>query len=412
MDFLVKHLYRPMIVFGVLGISALSAEVYYGNTPDYYSSNNEGYYDDYHYAPNECGSPAPWWNRFCGNYFTKWYIDGQFIYCRACEDGLPVAITQESPLSTTSTTADAKIQDIHFSWEPSFRIGIGADLACCACWDISLYWTHFCGRGHRNICLGCVEDTLTPAWGASFDLSNLANTVAAGETSGHWCLDLDLVDIDIGRDFCLSECFSIRPFVGVRIARIDQKFRTTTFFEVVAQQRAQAADPEARDIVRLKSLFEGAGIHLGLSGEWALGCGLSIYGEGAGSLLYGRYRIHANEAAIFGTTTGGLGTAGNANNNFLFETSDRFCKCQGIADAAIGLRWRHCVCNRLLTLQLGWEQHLFLNQNRFDDLVLNSNFVNNNANGDVIVNPGNHGFQQTRGDLCIHGVVFGAKLEF
>lgn len=451
MNFL-KSLRYPFFVISMLAFGHANANGYYDypqglpNNDSYayygeheYSQNDDGYasYGQQDCCPvNSCGSNW-FWSNCC---LSNLYVDGEYLYWRATEDGLPVAISEGSPLSLTeATTARSKIHDMHFDWDSGFRIGIGANLSCCECVDFSAYWTHFCGHGSRNIRASVEDPILNPAWGANFSQSGVLLISSSGvdKVSSNWHMNLDLVDLTAARHICILSCLSIKPYIGVRIARIEQKFRIHSESAGVTsggipstagangmlqrelldlyQQTAQVARANSTERVLLKSVFEGAGLRFGLGLDWNLGCGFSIYGDGAYSIVYGRFRIHAKEVAMLGSGGGIASLSQKLGSvdpiNFEFATKDKFCKCQGILDGAIGLRWRHCFCNIPFTLQAGWEQHLFFNQNRFDDLTFAD--VNSGQQiGGTVASQGSNGFQLTRGDLCVHGLVLSAAVEF
>src|SRR6185436_20647961 len=86
-------------------------------------------------------------------------------------------------------------RDPRFEWNPGFRIGAGYEFAC-SNWDVGALWTHLDSRAHR-----CDENRF------------------------RWHVHLDVIDLLVDYQSDCNSCFVLRPYLGVRIARIDQKLR-------------------------------------------------------------------------------------------------------------------------------------------------------------------------------------------
>jgi hypothetical protein len=430
MTYSLSKIWTAMITTGVMASSLVhgfneEGNFYQGN--DNNPNHDIGYnsYQDHDNSQFDCGA-----SRGC---FANYWFDGEVLYLKACEDGLPVATTLTPELNFDGARASKhRIENLHFDWDVGFRIGVGANINCCDCWDTSVYWTHFYGRAHRDANNLEVAD-LEPAFGAFFEQARSSNTIdLASQIESHWHLNLDLIDFDLGRTFCVTSCLALRPHVGVRYGRIDQKFhidstdafRTGPISTRPGDFNASAATAIAGSHeVHLKNRFEGAGLRLGLDSIWSLGYGFSIYGNTAASLLYGRFHVNTHEVALFpgpsqaqaGGVNLGAGQLTGDPIAFVFEQHDRFSSTQGITECALGLRWQHCFCNNtLVTFQVGWEHHFFFDQNRFDDIVFSSDAPINDGEvvGGIAAVSGNRGIQFNRGDLSVQGVTFALLFDF
>lgn len=322
-----------------------------------------------------------------------WNITIEGLYWKACEDGIAYGTQTEIDeiVVDQPVTIHSKIKTPHFDWDWGFRLGGEYELPC-DCWGIALYWTHFQSRAHarhRDVPEPGVS-FFTPGWGAtSF---NGLGTNAIADTNAHLKLHVDIFDVQLGRHYCLSPCLTIRPHLGIRAAWINQKYRIHNFSVNEAGERTLVQN------VRLRSDFEGVGLHGGVDTLWDLGCGFGLYGSAGVSGLYGRFDNNSSDFYTFftGTTT-----------EFNVHQKDHFCGCRAFTDAALGLSWKTSFCNDSIAVvfRLGWEHHLFINQNEFED------FVQLNADPSVVVGE-NKNVQFHRGDLCLQGLTFGAKIEF
>ena len=111
----------------------------------------------------------------------------------------------------------------------------------------------------------------------------------------------------------------------------------------------------------MSSKYDGAGLVAGLDSEWDIACGFSVYADVSAALLYGQFRsssrqISRVEDEVFGDV----------------KLHDRFNACVPVTDLALGLRWKpvfECFCTPISPIvDLGWEQHVFFDQNRFIDM--------------------------------------------
>ncbi|MBA3957848.1 MAG: hypothetical protein H0X51_05585 [Parachlamydiaceae bacterium] len=339
----------------------------------------------------------------CGSTGGDLYFTAEALILKACEDGLAygTAVSSSSNSATGLTEIETRVKNVHPKWNVGFRLGLGYTLPC-DCWGLALYWTHFNthAKSHfdRNFSSTTVGTTTTtnyfvPAYGnTNFNNGDSSNI---DFTEARWKLRLDVVDIELGRPVCISQCLTIRPHIGVRAAWINQSYNIENGVHLITTD----AETVVQDI-RLKANYQGVGLRGGLDTQWDLGCGMSLYGTAAASVLYGNFDVESDN---FYTLTAGAATSFDA------EQKDDFCACRAVTDASIGLRWRQCLCNDsvALTLQVGWEHHLFFDQNKFEDFVaLDGSTTFNPAIGEV-KNP-----QVQRGDLCIKGVTISARLDF
>lgn len=251
-----------------------------------------------------------------------WWISG---------DLLCWSVRQESDLGTTRVAAqfadgvifsnvERHSSDIRFKWDLGFRVGAGYHYPCDD-WDAAIYWTHFRNDTHGHRC---------------------AN-------ASHWRLHFDTVDANLGYRYFFEPSFSIKPFLGVRYARINQKVSAHAQATFINAEATVIAVAEARN----KSEFWGAGPQLGFEADWTLGCGWSVYAGLAGDFLYGDFHVHTLdviEAAPFVT-----------NVSSLHDKVNRRTVQTGI-DGCLGIRWDiNC-----MTLQLGVEHHRYFDFDQID----------------------------------------------
>ena len=368
------------------------------------SSVNAAFFDDNCCPPADCPCPSsrPFLDP-CGN----WYLDVEGLCWEASEDGLAYATKYSrnnpgqsgSPTSGSASSSsscgsndcdykiDGRVKNIGSHWDGGFKVGIGTDLPCDG-WDTLFKWTWFRTKKHQH------EDNKDDSWLVGAYNTDCDDDYRLQEIKAKWHLNLNIFDWEIGREFCVSPCLSLRPFIGIRAAWVDQKYDIHSSFAGNPFD-ADACDNTRKDGLRMKSKFSGAGVRGGLNSEWKWGCGFSIYGDFAGSILWGKFRRNTHLNRQYTEEVAG---EDYAREYCLQQKDHTSAGCRAITDAAIGLRWKQFFdCDRIaLTFSIGWEHHCFFDQNRFE-------------NFGTCANPQP---QVERGDLYTQGVTFAARLDF
>lgn len=334
----------------------------------------------------------------CGEYFAQ--IDS--LYWTACARGLMYGSeTRHSEIvaSNTFSDFDIKIKNPHHKWDVGYRLGLGYRPHC-ECFDVAVYWINFENTAAGHFDVPCIDGGhwFTPAWGIISPL--LGGNTVNGENplncaSAHWKLRLNLIDVVIGRPFCVNSCLSLRPYIGARGAIFDQRY----LLDYRASLNGSIEDtPGVQEKFKLKTKFEGAGLRLGMETQYDIGCGFAIYGDLAGSLLWGREKI-----STYSTRRSPPSDQEFHLADFLLAEEE--CGCLAITDAAIGIRWSQCCFNKIFTLELGWEHHFFFNTSKFEKTVFNGS----NPIGFPVVNryP-----QDIHDDLSIQGLVSNLRVYF
>lgn len=255
----------------------------------------------------------------CESVCSKGFVKADFIYWRAFEGGLDACIPVESLDMATEDGAlslfRGKGRDPHFRWSPGFRLNAGYELPCRG-WDTAASWTHLQSRTHG---------------------SNRGNP-------HRWKINFDVIDVVTGYNFDSSDCFAIRPFLGLRGARIDQKLHL---------EELSLSSISSFIANRNKEKFVGIGPLIGVEADWKIGCGFKAFTSASVSWLYGNFKVRLNK---IDSTLDSLS---------LCRVSNRIAGIQAIADFVLGLRWETCFYSKIVFLQLALEHHRYFDHNRF-----------------------------------------------
>ncbi|MDN3506070.1 MAG: Lpg1974 family pore-forming outer membrane protein [Simkaniaceae bacterium] len=349
-----------------------------------------------------------------------WIINVAGLYWNAQQDGMEYAIdnhvrtpditdiaTEFPQILQLNNLVDAEYKTPDFDWDWGFKADLGYNFTCDG-WDIGIAWTWYRGKANDHIEAELDDNhTLLPLWSA---FSNIYGSVLyASDIESHWKLNLNLIDIELGREYWTSKFLSFRPFVGLRVAHIDQNF------EILhkggswsAQQTVGVSVQDAyNNEIDLENDFKGVGIRSGFDTTWNFGCGWGLYGNFAASVVYGRFSIDQDEDIRLATTP--------FDKIKVLEAKESFKASRAMLDFALGIQWSTmlCECQYGLTVQLGWEKHLFFHQNQ----LWRTNRIGDSADAVSLFaglpnNSGENVFFQRRGTLDTQGFTLSVQFEF
>lgn len=208
-----------------------------------------------------------------------WYLDGEFLWLEAKEDGLDYVRYFENTLAPTSIKSISP----HQKCNPGFRVAAGYTSGDKA-WYSDLIWTHYENRARSRYNKSPLPDG-TPFVIQTRDLLNTSVpiTVTSFEGDADWKLNYDVVDVEVGVPCCINGSFVVTPFIGAR------GFFTREYFN------SDVTIPGAIHSERANCDFYGGGGRAGVNLLWNVGSGFAFYGKAAGSLVYGRFSISGTE---------------------------------------------------------------------------------------------------------------------
>jgi hypothetical protein len=340
----------------------------------------------------KCGN-----NSCCDSFFDTLRFRADFLWWRASEDGLSLGSEELNNYFTvdedvTEYTKEFRCKKPNTKYDAGFRLGLAS--ICDNCWDIGLNWTHFHTTAHAT---GVSDFSTSPDTLLLFE-SCWEGAVGAipDQARARWTLDMDLIDLEFGHKYYVDHCFIVRPHAGLRGVRIDQGYKVFSFANRLS---GPFSIQQYESNVRAKNDFLGVGPRLGLDLEFKFGCGVSIYGQAAGGLLFGRFDTNSHEH--FDDFDNGI------DSDFRFKCSPHRVS-RAVTDLAIGLKWDHCFewCSRChpVSFAITWEHHGFFNFNSF-------NFKKGSAD------PTGSSYQVTDcsssgGDLFTQGLTVSAEIGF
>lgn len=305
------------------------------------------------------------------------WVQGDALFWDTTEDGLNVAIQTPTPTGATTGFVNGKVKNASYDWDWGFRVGVGYNLPHDG-WDVFANWTHFNTRSETN-------HTAEPGF-VFFPTQALPGPPATGldfvtVANSRIHLNMNLADLEVGREFFVSKWLILRPFGGGRGAWLHRTLKVR--YKGGDLALGQKLNDEN------KTRWRSGGIRGGLDSQFGLGSGFSFFGQMALSLLYGK------EKASFTEKNTGPGGSFALQG----DTKNSWSASRAMTDLAIGLRWDQLFGNDSIRirLQAAWEQHQLFGFNQ------NMKFVSSTVEGK---------FVQNQGDLAFSGISMQMRLDF
>lgn len=317
------------------------------------------------------------------------FIAADFLWMTAREDGLTYGEIVSSDPSDSSEVNFNSI-DTNKNWKPGFRVALGYYMTHDD-WDIQLDWLRM--HGNRQDSETTLGDNV-PAGGLDYIVPQFGmfapDSFGCASASSTWKANIDLVDLEIGRNFYVSKNLSLRPFFSVRGLAVNQKL-DNTYENLISETELS----DFTEQVNLKDDYSAFGPRIGLNGEWMFADNFSLYGNAAIAGVYGKIKVEENSWQFDETDSEELPIAGSQRNH-----KDDYFSGKAVSDLALGLRWSTKFKDDRygLSINLAWEHHCFFNFNNFP--------VWEDVDSTYPIDIKSHG------DLTLQGISLGLKFDF
>jgi hypothetical protein len=319
------------------------------------------------------------------------FVDAELLWWSAYETGLDWVVESKQygrEINNHAVLANGKTHEVDNTYDWGFRFGVGYNMPHDG-WDIVGYWTFFQNEWEDSK-HQAHDGFLAPIWNnpdtnAFVQPANLV----LNQASASWKLDMNIIDVELGREFFVSKYLTLRPHMGFRYARLDQDWKVSyAGINDVAPDKGR----NYKDDINNSNDFWGFGLRGGLNTSWGFGQGFSIYGNLAAALLHGHFHISDQDNLV---------DVGTHQRFVRLKNDHRFRAGRATTDLALGIRWDHMFDGERfhLGVQLGWEHHMFWGQNQMWQYV----------NG----TPGNEA-RHSRGndELTTQGWTLAARFDF
>lgn len=273
------------------------------------------------------------------------FVTADFILWTARLSNIAFAATNQEELDAVSISNVKRGKILHPDWslEPGFRVGLGAYIGCEG-WRVSAEYTW----------LRFNDGTEKPKLkGDQEIISSLGGPLIETETSkGKFHFGFNVVDLELGRTFCVDSCLLVDTLFGLKIDWQDYHFRL----------RETGESATTRNPAKTKEKFTndtwGVGIRAGLGPRWNWSRCFSLYSEFAATAQWQHFDAKGK------VTSQDLDTGRFSS---LLNIEDCFYLITPIFEAELGLRWEdwYCCEHYHFVVKAGWEIQWWGRQNQF-----------------------------------------------
>lgn len=311
---------------------------------------------------------------------VSFIVEGSGLYWKAEQEGMEYAV-QSPDLFATGVMNHGKILTHDFDWNGGFRIGLGLHLPYDS-WELKALWTRYCNSSTVHHHKSNAE--FSPTF---FNFASVA--WFATHAKSHYSIEYNTVDATLQRDYFVSRSLTLRPIFGVRGAWIDQHF--SQHFYGGPGGLGVFGDITGKQVTKVKNDFSAGGIFGGINLNFCFSRNWSIYGDLAGSLLWGSFDVRVKSRI-----TGENITGDHPFSNVKANTSNLKTNVQ----TGLGLQWQ---------ATLGKDRVRLLFSAGYEILFW---FSQNNAPRFVFPGVLNNGYYEANGSLTLQGGTFRGLLEF
>lgn len=256
-------------------------------------------------------------------------------------------------LNSNSLTSSNDIHEVHFGWDPGFRVGVGYGLKHDQ-WDTQAYYTWFKTNGTDHI--SGEPGSVHSAFLGNFYVDNPQGKGLSGpayQKAGIlWKIRFNLFDWEMGRHFLISKTLALRPFLGAKGGWIHQTIHSKWENPNLSSPQYYYLGTE-----NLKNNFWGIGPEAGINTKWMIFFSknqfINLFGDFSGATMWG----HWSFADVFN----------NDLQQKIVTKLQNMSSGASMLRAFMGLGWdAHFNQNQcLISAKLGYEMQFWLDQLQF-----------------------------------------------
>ncbi|PCI95151.1 hypothetical protein COB11_02930 [Candidatus Aerophobetes bacterium] len=302
------------------------------------------------------------------------FISADFLYWGVKQDSLSFAQSGVSANATTPVTTRGTTKSISTSWDPGFKVALGAILPHDN-WQVLFEYSWIHTKKTENAGVG-----FYPLWNMAGVMRNDNSTFTSDSSKATFKQTFNNLDIQLGKHLMSGTKLIIMPFMGIRGTYIDQDY-DVSFVNVPANNNLLV---DANLLMKADQYYWGIGLMGGMNTDWIISKHFSIFGNFLIAGLSSRFNS-ARKDFITPVATG--------VRSRLVNTRNRFYTIIPAFDFQLGFKGDMFFKDRRyhLGIQAGYEMQIFLDQNNYVILLSSS---------------GN------RGDLSFNGLSLKMRFDF
>ena len=302
------------------------------------------------------------------------FITADLIWWKTTQSGLEYGASgfiNEGP--TPPAIADVfniqapkgKLHTVGEDWSPGFKVGLGLNMSHDG-WDLyaQYTWLHSSDKNSTTRPIAASRFGLVESGGGSGPF------VIAQRANSDWDLHFNVIDLELGRNFYLSQFLTMRPFIGLKGTWQDQNWKSHYFD---GDFTLRVDDPNNNDQLSVTGPYHihdsqdnwGIGVRGGFNVSWYMSKNWSFYGDFAWTTLLTKYDTDRKDT-LDDTANGTTHSV-----RMLYINNDSFYAVKYIGELELGLRWETWFYddNYHFAIQAGWEEQVWINWFRPPEVI-------------------------------------------
>ncbi len=270
-------------------------------------------------------------------------ISAAFLVLRPMANNLNYVIYNRAGLPIQSPSWDE--QELDPRYTPAFSVGLGYMTASGR--DVQLNWTHL--NSDTSASIAAPDGYFV---GPDYEIGPPAIPIRTASSTANF--KDDVINLDFGQYLAFGCHVVMRFFGGLSTVFLREDVNTTYAGNVITGLY-QGPFSTNQDVT---SNFKGIGPRLGINGNYIIGHGFGILGEGAIAALIGS--SHSNTSYI--SSSQQLIAEFGQSTNYQTIADENTTQVIPALDGKLGINYQHVFSNKnLLTVEAGYQAAIYIN---------------------------------------------------
>ncbi len=278
------------------------------------------------------------------------FITADFIYWTTRQDGMGFVMSGFGNGIVNPTKG--QVHHIDWDFDPGFKAGIGFNLSHDG-WDVFAQYTWL----HTHPSTASVQKSsgdpsrLQVAWNLGITNAQPASDAALVKATATWDNHFNVIDLELGRNYFISQFLTLRPYFGLKGSWQDQDFKVTYLYD------ESISEPQTTFLMKNDMDFWGIGLRTGLNTGWFFYKNFSLFADFALSALWSNFEIERKDRRLRSTAP---------TNLVLIDVDNDFHTIKAVLEFDIGLRYDLWFYDDEyhLGFQAGWEEQIWFSHNQ------------------------------------------------
>ncbi len=321
-------------------------------------------------------------------------ISADFLWWKSYLGGVEFAISgigDSIDQSLDNVAQRGKVKKPPFAWAPGIKLSLGVNYRLDNWNTTATYTGLFTDRERTSVHFDANKGLaanlpLYPAVGVELDVPAYG-PFPIYEADCSWRQNFNVVDVDLARNFFISETLTLRPHFGLKFSWIEEKF-AVNYPDVTFPSFPATVD---NAFFEMRQRQWGLGIRGGMNGVWHITKEFGVYGDFAAAAMWSSFKTRINEEATITTEVSSHPETFVTTTPTILTTDGRLFEVLPVLELGLGFEYMLWFNNEtcLFFAKAGWEEQVWSDFNQF-------------------VLP----LERMHGDLSLHGLTIEAGFSF